>query len=78
MVRKLKERAQKNKTSNSKGKDNVCKYYPHFCKVLGHTSARCKKCGMYGTSTEEKNKALRDIEQLEITAQLQTLKSEGK
>ena len=78
MVRKLKERAQNTETKKSTEKDIVCKYYSHFCKVVGHTSARCKKCGMYGTSTEEKNKVLRDIEQLEITAQLQTLKSGGK
>ena len=78
MVRKLKESAQKIKTNDSKGNINVCKYYPHFCKVIGHTSARCKKCEMYGTSKEEKTNAMRHIEQLKIAAQIQTLKSEGK
>ena len=73
MVRKLKERAQNKETKKSTEKDIVCKYYPHFCKIVGHTSAACKKCEMYGTSKDEKKKALR-----EIAAQVAILKSEGK
>ena len=72
MVHKLKE------TKKSTEKDIVCKYYPHFCKVVGHTSAACKKCEMYGTSKEEKKKALREIANMDIAAQVAILKSEGK
>ena len=78
MVRKLKERAQNKETKKSTEKDIVCKYYPHFCKVVGHTSAACKKCEMYGTSKDEKKKALREIANMEIAAQVAILKSEGK
>ena len=78
MVRKLKERAQKKETKKSTKQNIVCKYYPHFCKVVGHTTAGCKKCEMYGTSPEEKKKALREIANMEIDAQVAILNSEGK
>ena len=54
-VDKIKQNSKKNKNISQNG-DKVCKYYPHFCKVVGHTNARCKECGMYRTTPEEKKK----------------------
>ena len=72
----IKEKQKKNKKKSKKQK-KVCKYYPHFCKIVGHTSARCKECEMYGTSEKKKREALRSIEKRMVDEQIQRIKSDG-
>ena len=72
--------SKKNRKINkkkSKKQKKVCKYYPHFCKIVGHTSARCKECEMYGTSEKKKREALRSIDKRMVDEQIQRIKSDG-
>ena len=44
----------------------TCKYYPHYCKHVGHSTASDRNCGMYGKTTSEKKQVWENIEELMI------------
>ena len=55
----------------------TCKYYPHFCDIVGHCSAADKQCKMHGKTTAEKNSAIESMENVMIDKYLMA-KSKGK
>ena len=42
--------------------ERVCKFYPKYCQRKGHVDARNRACGMFGTTKEEKDAAMKAIE----------------
>ena len=46
--------------------NKTCKYYPIFCDKVGHSTARDKRCGMHGKSSDAKKIASASMEDLMI------------
>ena len=76
----VKELSEAAKEKNRKAPDNkkVCKFYPHFCKRVGHNSASSKECAMHGKSKEEKDDALKTINDMMLASQIAKVQSECK
>ena len=47
-----------------------CAYYPHFCSVLGHTTAGNRMCGVNNNTPVERKALLAKIHQLTVDEQL--------
>ena len=63
------ETMRKNRATNSINNDLLpkrCRYYPHFCEVVGHASAASSACQMHG-----KSKAADEIEEILVRELLQ-------
>ena len=63
---------------NQKAPDHkkVCKYYPYFCKRVGHHTASSKECAMHGKSKAEKDSALKSINDMLLASQITKVRSE--
>ena len=75
IVKQLSEEA---KLKNNKAPDHkkVCKYYPYYCKRIGHHTATSKKCAMHGKSKAEKDSALKSINDMLLASQITKVRSE--
>ena len=55
-----------------------CPYYPHFCQIMGHTSASSKACGVHDVLKEERKILLDRIKELTIEQELVQVRENGK
>ena len=51
---------------NAEKSKKTCKYYPHYCKHVGHSTAADKHCFMFGKSAAQKKMYSDNIEELMI------------
>ena len=55
-----------------------CAYYPHYCNVLGHTTAGNKVCGANGKTPTERKALLAKIQQITIDEELVLVQEDRK